>query len=120
MENKVAVVTGGARGIGLAISMQLAREGCALAVLGTSSEEKAMNNMKPILDEGARVLYVQGSLGNAKDRQRFLNAILNRYGRIDVLVNNAGVAPKQRMDLLETTEDSFDFVMDINLKGTFS
>lgn len=119
MENKVAVVTGGARGIGLAISMQLAREGCALAVLGTSSEEKAMNNMKPILDEGARVLYVQGSLGNAKDRQRFLNAILNRYGRIDVLVNNAGVAPKQRMDLLETTEDSFDFVMDINLKGTF-
>lgn len=65
------------------------------------------------------MIYVQGSLGEAQDRDRLVDKVLDEFGRIDVLVNNAGVAPKVRMDILETTIESFDFVVNTNLKGTF-
>ncbi|HHY81959.1 MAG TPA: 3-ketoacyl-ACP reductase [Clostridiales bacterium] len=117
--NKAAAITGGARGIGLAISMQLASEGYSIAILGTSPEEKVKDNLEQIRAITDDIVYVQGSLGDAGDRKKFIEAVLDRYGRLDVLVNNAGVAPKKRMDLLETTEESFDYVLGVNLKGTF-
>jgi 3-oxoacyl-[acyl-carrier protein] reductase len=119
MNIKVAIVTGGARGIGQAISIQLGKEGYALAILGTSPEESIEDNLDKICASCEDMFYFQGSLGSSDDRSAFLQAVRDRYGRVDVLVNNAGVAPKVRMDLLEMTEESFDFVMDINLKGTF-
>jgi 3-oxoacyl-[acyl-carrier protein] reductase len=119
MNIKVAIVTGGARGIGQAISMQLGKEGYALAILGTSPEERVEDNLNKIRSCCEDMFYFQGSLGSSEDRAAFLQAVRSRYGRVDVLVNNAGVAPKVRMDLLEMTEESFDYVMDINLKGTF-
>jgi 3-oxoacyl-[acyl-carrier protein] reductase len=119
MQKKIAVVTGGARGIGLAISKQLAKEGYNLAVLGTSAEDKVKENLDQIQSYGNELIYVQGSLADEKDRERLLQTTLEYYGRVDVLVNNAGVAPKVRADILETTEESFDYVLDINLKGTF-
>jgi 3-oxoacyl-[acyl-carrier protein] reductase len=119
MNIKVAIVTGGARGIGQAISMQLGKEGYALAILGTSPEERVEDNLNKIGSCCEDMFYFQGSLGSSEDRAAFLQAVRSRYGRVDVLVNNAGVAPKVRMDLLEMTEESFDYVMDINLKGTF-
>lgn len=119
MNKKVAIVTGGTRGIGHAVSMQLAKEGYALALLGTSPEEKIKENLDQIRSCCEEVLYFQGSLGSSEVRKAFLQAVLSKFGRIDVLVNNAGVAPKQRMDLLEMTEESFDYVVGINLKGTF-
>ncbi|NLC44904.1 MAG: 3-ketoacyl-ACP reductase [Clostridiales bacterium] len=119
MQKKVALVTGGARGIGLAVSAQLAKEGYNLAVLGTSAEDRVKENLDQIRAYGNDLIYVQGSLGDEKDREKLLKTTLDHYGRIDVLVNNAGVAPKVRADILETSEESFDYVLDINLKGTF-
>ena len=119
MKKRVAMVTGGARGIGLAISTQLAKEGYDLVVFGTSSEDKVKVSMDQMKAFGNEVLYVQGSLGDEQDREKLLHTTLEQYGRVDVLVNNAGVAPKVRADLLEMTPESYDYVMDINLKGTF-
>ena len=118
--NKVAIVTGGTRGIGFAIASHMIQNGYITCIMSRSSEA----DCKPALDalrgirEGAEVYYVSGGIGVAEDRARFINGVVERYGRIDVLVNNAGVAPKVRMDLLEATEESFDYVTGINLKGT--
>jgi NAD(P)-dependent dehydrogenase (short-subunit alcohol dehydrogenase family) len=115
---KVAIVTGGSRGIGYGVSMQLAEEGYDIAILDINAEENVKDNLVQ-LRSSCDLLYFRGNLGSSEDRQAFLQAVMDKYGRVDVLVNNAGVAPKVRMDLLEMTEESFDFVMDINLKGTF-
>ncbi|HZJ82190.1 MAG TPA: 3-ketoacyl-ACP reductase [Clostridia bacterium] len=119
IQEKVAIITGGSRGIGYGIAEKLATEGYSLAIFGTSSLDGVEDSIKGLEEYGGRILYVQGSLKESGDRHRLVDETLNEFGRIDVLVNNAGVAPKVRMDILETTESSFDFVVDTNLKGTF-
>ncbi|NMB45864.1 MAG: 3-ketoacyl-ACP reductase [Firmicutes bacterium] len=116
---RVAIVTGGARGIGYGIAQALAKEGYSLAILGRSSHTDVKERIAQLPAAAQPHLYFQGDLANAQHRTAFCRRIMDTFGQIDVLVNNAGVAPKVRMDLLETTEESFDFVMDINLKGTF-
>ncbi|MFW5980921.1 MAG: 3-ketoacyl-ACP reductase [Halanaerobiaceae bacterium] len=118
INKKVAIVTGANRGIGKGIAIQLAREGFAIATMGRSPEKEVKNNLDEIKQEGVPVFYYSGDLSQSEDRKEFGESIINEYGRIDLLVNNAGVAPGERKDLLEMTEDSFDFVIDINLKGT--
>ena len=107
--NKVALVTGAASGIGLATAKRLLREG--ICVVG-------MSRRACMEDLGADFTYVSGDVGNRDDRKRILDAALSKYGHIDILVNVAGVAPKVRADLLEMTEESYDYVMNINTKGT--
>lgn len=107
---KVALVTGVASGIGRATAEKLLSEG--IAVVGLS-RRAAMDNP---LEGDFR--YVSGDVSNAADRERFVNTALQNYGRIDILVNVAGVAPKVRADLLTMTEESYDYVMNINTKGT--
>jgi len=119
IEQKVAVVTGAVRGIGYSIALQLARDGCAIAIFDILEPEKVEENMKELKKECQPVLYFQGDLARSKDHDNFCKQVMKEYGRIDFLINNAGVAPRVRMDILETTEESFDFVLDINLKGTF-
>ncbi len=119
IEQKVAIVTGAARGIGYSIALQLARDGCAIAIFDILEPEKVEENMKELKKECQPVLYFQGDLAQSKDHDNFCKQVMKEYGRIDFLINNAGVAPKKRMDILETTEDSFNYVLDINLKGTF-
>lgn len=119
MEQKVALVTGGSRGIGNAIACKLASDGYAVAATGTSDEKVVEQNLDAIRAEGQPFLYIRGNLRDRQDRTRTLEHVLNRFGRIDVLVNNAGVAPKKRLDIMETTEESYDFVMDTNLKAAF-
>ena len=119
INNKVALITGGANGIGLGIALQLASEGYAVALMGRSAEEKVTENINKVKSFGTPVLYISGNVAADKDRKAVLRTIDSQFGRLDVLVNNAGVAPKVRMDILSTTEESFDYVMDINLKGTF-
>jgi NAD(P)-dependent dehydrogenase (short-subunit alcohol dehydrogenase family) len=116
---KVAVVTGASRGIGHSIALQLAKEGYVIATIGNSLEEDIKENLKEIKAICGDVIYMKGSIGASADRKNFIDMIMNSFGRIDLLVNNAGVAPKVRMDILETTEESMDYVLDINLKGTF-
>ncbi len=114
---KVAMVTGGSRGIGLAIVKNMVRDGYAVCVLGTRPPEACRESFAPLLETG-EVFYFQGDLALDADRRKFVQEASARYGHIDVLVNNAGVAPKERRDILEMTEESFDFVLGVNLKGT--
>ena len=115
---KTAVITGGGRGIGLGISLALAKEGYNICLIGQSEEERYRAAIDEIKAFGNDVFYFQGSIASETDRANFVKAISERYERIDLLVNNAGVAPKVRLDILETTEESFDYVLGINLKGT--
>ena len=116
---RCVIVTGGARGIGLGISKAFAAEGYNISVSGTRPEEDVADVIKELTQGGAKVQYVQSNVAIKEDREKLLAKTLECFGRVDVLVNNAGVAPKTRLDLLETTEESFDHVMDINMKGAF-
>lgn len=119
IDKKVALVTGGTRGIGLGIAEQLAEEGYLLTVTGQRPWEEVSETVLSLEKDGQPVLYVQGDLSSSIDRKYLLETVLISFGRIDVLVNNAGVAPAVRRDLLEMTEESMDHVLGVNLKGTF-
>ncbi len=116
---KVAAVTGSRRGIGLAIAKALIHENYKVILSDVISEEEAAPLVEELRSGGADVDYIPCDISRADMRNDFVAAILERYGRLDVHVNNAGVAPRVRLDILETTEESFDFLMNINLKGTF-
>lgn len=105
---KIALVTGVSNGIGHATAKKLLSNG--IAVVGMS--RSIPNGME------GEFLHVQGNLGERESRERFVSAALEKYGKVDILVNVAGVAPKVRADLLEMTEESYDYVMNINTKGT--
>jgi len=117
--NRVAFITGGSRGIGFGIAQQLAANGFDLAINGTRSVTEVSAVLKKLKDFGRDVIYCQGNISSTSDRENMLRQIREHYGRLHVLVNNAGVAPKQRKDILEATEESFDEVISTNLKGTY-
>ncbi len=116
---KTALVTGGSRGIGLAIAEQLASEGWQVAINGRRAAEEVQAVVDQLARHGQPAVYCQGSIGSAAERKRLLEEALDALGQLNLLVNNAGVAPLERLDILETTEASYDRVMDINLKGPF-
>lgn len=116
---RVAIVTGGSRGIGLGVARALAAEGFSLAVCGVREEAAAGEALAPLRASGAEVLYCRADVSDADDRRRLLDAVRARYGALHVLVNNAGVAPLVRADLLEATEESFERVLRINLQGPY-
>ena len=115
---KTAIVTGGSRGIGFGIVKQLGLDGYRVAVLDVNAFADYKENFQELDGLGIEYLYIQGSTTSREDRERFLEEVLKAYGEVDVLVNNAGVAPKVRMDLLEMTEESFDYVVGTNTRGT--
>ena len=114
---KTAVVTGSSRGIGYAIARQLGLDGFNVVIVATGSREKNIDAIKRLEEEGITVGYVQANVADHDDRLRIVSESVQLFGRIDVLVNNAGVAPLVRADLLEMTEESFDRVVGINTKG---
>ncbi|MDX1357868.1 MAG: 3-ketoacyl-ACP reductase [Clostridia bacterium] len=118
MSKKVALVTGAARGIGNGIALQLAKDGYDIAIMDVLKKGDVEGNITPVEEAGAKVLYVRGDITSADSRKEVVEKTIAEFGRIDALVNNAGVAPKVRNDILEMTEESYDFVMNINLKGT--
>ena len=111
---KVAIITGAVGGIGYATVEKFNKEGYAIVAMDIVNEEIGNEKLASMND----FIYVSGNLASANDRQALVDAALTKYGRIDVLVNVAGVAPKVRNDILEMTEESYDFVMGINTKGT--
>ena len=117
MGGRVALVTGGTRGIGLGCAESLAREGWDLAVCGLRSEGEARPSLEKLAATGAAVTYVQADIGEDDTAERLLSAIRARFGRLDALVNNAGVAPKERADILEASRESFDRLIRTNLRG---
>ena len=114
---KTAIVTGGSRGIGYGIVKELGIEGYNVAILDINSAEDHKENLNALSEMGIDYFYFQGSITIKEDREKFIADVIERYGDIDVLVNNAGVAPKVRMDILEMTEESFDYVVTTNTKG---
>lgn len=114
--SKVAVVTGGTRGIGFGIVSKLYSEGFRVVALSRNSTEQIEELNK---ESSGKVGFKSLDISNLDNIRSVVKEIKDEYGRIDVLVNNAGVAPKERNSILEMTAESFDFVMDINLKGTF-
>src|ERR1700733_12059815 len=116
---RVALITGGSRGIGFGIAIELAKNNFDLVINGTRSADLVENALKELREYGADVIYCPGNIAFSSDQKEILRQVKNHYGRLDVLVNNAGVAPKERRDILEATEESFDHVMGINLKGSY-
>lgn len=116
---KTALITGGSRGIGLGIAEQLAAEGYHLVINGVRQEDAVSSTLARLREFGVEVLYCAGNIGNAEDRKKLCSFIKDSVGKLNVLVNNAGVAPMERKDVLETSEESYDRVMNINLKGAY-
>jgi len=119
---KVALITGAGRGIGLGIALALASDPlapCDIAVMDIHPDEVVIPALNELREQGAEVLYCRADVTDREARQRALDEIKERFGRLNVLVNNAGVAPKVRADILEATEESYDWVMGINLKGPY-
>ena len=114
---KTAIVTGASRGIGFATAKQLCSEGYNLVMVATGTKEKNADALDELKKLGTEVLYVQANIADHDDRLRIVEEAVKVFGRIDVLVNNAGVAPLQRADLLTMTEESFDRVIGTNTKG---
>jgi NAD(P)-dependent dehydrogenase (short-subunit alcohol dehydrogenase family) len=115
-KNPVALVTGAARGIGAAIAVELARGGCDVAAFDVLDPVSTVAAVKQAGREG---LAIVGDVTSAADRAKALAAVERTFGRLDVLVNNAGVAPSKRADILEADEGSYDRVMSINVKGPY-
>jgi 3-oxoacyl-[acyl-carrier protein] reductase len=122
-DSKVALVTGGTRGIGLGIAQALARDGWNLALCGVRPEEEVrgvIDELRAIRDGVAiDVSYTIADLSQLDHRQRLVSFIADRYGSVQALVNNAGRAPRVRADLLDATEDSFEEVLRTNLQGPY-
>jgi NAD(P)-dependent dehydrogenase (short-subunit alcohol dehydrogenase family) len=116
---RVALITGGSRGIGYGCARYLARAGFDLAINGVREEEAVAEAIEALRQLDRQVIYCRGDVASPLDRENILTRIKDRFGCLHVLVNNAGVAPKNRLDILDTTEESFDYVMGINLKGSF-
>jgi len=119
MNNKpVAAITGASKGIGRAIAVSLASEGFDIAAISRSVDSEGIGILRTAVEKMGREFFPVGlDISCTGCQVEVVRDILNRYGRIDILVNNAGVAPLQRNDLLEMTEESYDRVMNINLKG---
>jgi 3-oxoacyl-[acyl-carrier protein] reductase len=119
MAQKTALVTGASRGIGRGIAVELARSGCRVAINYAGNAEAATEALALVRAAGGDGFTVQGDVAVAADRARLVAETVQRFGRIDVHVNNAGVAPKVRADVLDASEESFDRLYSINLKGPF-
>jgi len=116
---KIAAITGSRRGIGLAIAQTLAEKGWFVILSGTSPAEENEGLLAEFRAKGQACDYIPCRIQCAQERGAFIETILARCGRLDLLVNNAGTAPPMRLDILETTEENYDFVMNANCKGTF-
>lgn len=118
-QNKVsALVTGGSRGIGLQIARQLGLDGMRVGIVSTGSEDRCPDATRTLRGDGVDYCWFSGNIGNTQDRRRIVEEAIAALGEIRVLVNNAGVAPRDRTDLLDMTEESYDYVMEVNTKGT--
>lgn len=114
---RVALITGGSRGIGFGIAQALARECLDLAICGIRAEEQVADALTQLRSLGSQVIYCQADVSKPADRELLIQTIKQQFGRLHVLVNNAGVAPLERKDALEATEESFERLMKINLQG---
>lgn len=117
LKDKVAIVTGGSRGIGRAIALAMAGEGAKVVVNYVSNESAANEVVDSILANGGEAMAVKAHVASKSDVEAMVKSVVDRFGRIDILVNNAGVC--RFLDFFETTEEDWDWHQDINCKGVF-
>ena len=117
--NKIAFITGGTRGIGFGVALALGKAGFDLALNGMRNEGEVADALEELRNIGVNVAYFQGNVAVREDRQAMLDNILSHFGSLNVLVNNAGIAPRERADILHAKEEIWDEVMEINLKGPY-
>jgi NAD(P)-dependent dehydrogenase (short-subunit alcohol dehydrogenase family) len=121
---KTAIITGAAQGIGRGIALELAKSNFNIVgvdvIYQPENREKGLFEVLERAHEfGAEFLPIQADIANLADHEKILQQAQHKFGSIDVLVNNAGVAPRQRLDILETSPESYDRVMNINARGPF-
>jgi NAD(P)-dependent dehydrogenase (short-subunit alcohol dehydrogenase family) len=119
MMRKVALVTGASRGIGRGIALSLAQGGWSVVINYRRNQKAAQEVLRIVKDMGSDGMLVQADISQTDERERVVENLLQTFGRIDLLVNNAGMAPRQRLDILEVGESSYDEVLAVNLKGPF-
>ena len=117
--NRVALITGASRGIGKAITLALAGSGLDVVVNYATHREAAVQVQREASQFGVRAELLQADISQTADHVRAMESLNERFGRLDVLVNNAGVAPKVREDMLIASEESFDRLMNTNLRGPY-
>lgn len=118
-ERRVALVSGAGRGIGRGIALELAKLGYWIAINYAGNETAAEECLTLVRDAGGDGATIRADISAATDRQRLVSQVLAVCGRIDLLVNNAGIAPSVRADILDATEESFDHLISVNLKGPY-
>lgn len=117
-ENKTAVVTGGSRGIGLAIATKLAKEGANIAILYVGDENEGIKAKEELLQYGTKVEQYFCDVSNFEESKKVVNKVIEDFGSIEILVNNAGITRDKLV--LNMDEKDFDAVINVNLKGTFN
>jgi NAD(P)-dependent dehydrogenase (short-subunit alcohol dehydrogenase family) len=115
----VALITGSRRGIGLGIAVELAKAGFSLVLNGTQTVENSQDAIREVESAGGQCHYIQADISDAAQRAKMIAGIRSNFGKLNVLVNNAGVAPSPREDILVAGEESFDRLLRINLKGPY-
>jgi len=116
---KTAIITGGAGGIGFGTAQQLAADGFDIVIFDIKAESEVSDKIRQLNTAGSDTMYYCGDISSVKDCYAFVEKVIGKYRKIDVLVNNSGVAPKVRADMLETSEESIDYMFGVNVKGTF-
>jgi len=118
-KDRVALVTGGTRGIGLGIARKLAEAGFTVAITGRRAAEQVQPVLQRLRERSPRSIYIPADVASAVDRKQLLQTMEEQLGRLDVLVNNAGIAPRIRADVLDASEESFDELIATNLRGPY-
>ncbi len=116
---KVALITGASRGIGRGIALELAAHKWSIVINYQSNEQAAIETSERVRENGVDCITVKADIGIPSLREELVQSTIEKYGHIDLLVNNAGIAPKRRLDVLKTTEENYDKIMAVNLKGPF-
>ncbi|MEO7071695.1 MAG: glucose 1-dehydrogenase [Rhodanobacter sp.] len=117
LHGKVALVTGAAQGIGHAIALRLAQEGAAIVIEDRERSARTRETLDAVHATGAKACVLAGNIGKVADGHHVIDAAVAQMGRIDLLVNNAGV--ERRAPFVDGTEADYDLVMDVNLKGPY-
>ena len=116
---KIVIVTGASRGIGRGISLLLAENNCIIIAAGTKDKSEVCDYIKELTDRSPESIYIKADISKDSDCDNLIKTAETQFSGIDFHVNNAGIAPTVRSDILETTRESFDRLLDVNLKGTF-